>query len=98
MYTELPCPECGGTLVMKDSKYGKFYGCTNFPKCDGKHSAHQHSGKPMGPPANKETRQWRIKAHAEFDKLWRSRLTRKDSYKVLAELMGVTAGKAHIGM
>lgn len=27
------CPECGGRLVERDGKYGKFYGCSNFPKC-----------------------------------------------------------------
>jgi ssDNA-binding Zn-finger/Zn-ribbon topoisomerase 1 len=27
------CPRCGGELVEKDGKYGKFYGCSNFPEC-----------------------------------------------------------------
>ncbi len=27
------CPECGGELVIRVSKYGKFYGCSNWPKC-----------------------------------------------------------------
>ncbi|MBE3128974.1 MAG: NERD domain-containing protein [Actinobacteria bacterium] len=27
------CPKCGGLLVIKDGKYGKFKGCRNFPKC-----------------------------------------------------------------
>ncbi|MCM1306503.1 MAG: NERD domain-containing protein [Bacteroides sp.] len=27
------CPLCGGKLVVKNGKYGKFYGCSNFPKC-----------------------------------------------------------------
>lgn len=28
------CPKCqGGKLVLKFGKYGKFYGCTNYPKC-----------------------------------------------------------------
>ncbi|MCX7706208.1 MAG: type I DNA topoisomerase [bacterium] len=27
------CPECGHTLVVRKSKYGKFIGCSNFPKC-----------------------------------------------------------------
>ncbi|MBQ3547328.1 MAG: type I DNA topoisomerase [Clostridia bacterium] len=30
-----PCPKCGGKLVKRLSKKGnKFYGCTNYPKCD----------------------------------------------------------------
>ncbi len=27
------CPKCGGKLIMRDGKYGRFIGCTNFPKC-----------------------------------------------------------------
>ncbi len=27
------CPRCGGKLVERDGKYGKFLGCSNFPKC-----------------------------------------------------------------
>ncbi len=30
---EKKCPECGGKLVVRESVYGKFYGCSNFPKC-----------------------------------------------------------------
>ena len=30
-----PCPKCGSKLVKRTSKKGKkFYGCTNYPKCD----------------------------------------------------------------
>lgn len=29
-----PCPTCGvGNLLIKHSRYGKFIGCSNFPKC-----------------------------------------------------------------
>ena len=27
------CPDCGGILTLKDSKRGKFFGCSNYPKC-----------------------------------------------------------------
>ena len=27
------CPRCGGKLVLRDGKYGQFYGCSNFPRC-----------------------------------------------------------------
>lgn len=27
------CPKCGGKLVEREGKYGKFIGCSNFPKC-----------------------------------------------------------------
>lgn len=29
-----PCPKCkDGTLVLKKSRFGSFYGCSNYPKC-----------------------------------------------------------------
>ncbi len=27
------CPQCGGRLVLRQGRYGEFYGCSNFPKC-----------------------------------------------------------------
>jgi restriction system protein len=27
------CPKCGGRLEERAGKYGKFYGCSNYPKC-----------------------------------------------------------------
>ena len=27
------CPKCNGKLVIREGKYGKFYGCSNYPKC-----------------------------------------------------------------
>ena len=27
------CPKCGGDLIEKSGKYGKFLGCSNYPKC-----------------------------------------------------------------
>jgi restriction system protein len=27
------CPRCGGTIVKREGKFGRFYGCSNYPKC-----------------------------------------------------------------
>lgn len=27
------CPRCGGILVVKNGKYGRFWGCKRFPNC-----------------------------------------------------------------
>jgi len=27
------CPQCGGDLIVKFGRYGKFIACSNFPKC-----------------------------------------------------------------
>ncbi|MDO5440111.1 MAG: type I DNA topoisomerase [Erysipelotrichaceae bacterium] len=28
-----PCPECGGDLLIRFGRFGKFISCSNFPKC-----------------------------------------------------------------
>ena len=28
------CPKCGGNLVLREGRYGRFYGCSNYPKCN----------------------------------------------------------------
>ena len=33
--TGVACPKCGGDIVQRKSKYGKFfYGCSKYPDCD----------------------------------------------------------------
>ncbi len=27
------CPECGAAMQIKNGRRGKFWGCTNFPRC-----------------------------------------------------------------
>lgn len=27
------CPRCGGKLVLRNGRFGSFYGCSNYPKC-----------------------------------------------------------------
>jgi DNA topoisomerase-1 len=29
------CPECGGEMTPRSSKFGKFWGCKDYPKCKG---------------------------------------------------------------
>ncbi|QCD51825.1 DNA topoisomerase I [Campylobacter sp. RM16192] len=31
---DVPCPKCGGDIVERISRRGKFYGCSNYPKCN----------------------------------------------------------------
>lgn len=31
--TRKKCPKCGGNIIIRLGKYGKFYACSNFPKC-----------------------------------------------------------------
>lgn len=78
----------------------RFWGCSRWPDCDCVHGAHP-DGKPLGIPADDATKQARIKAHAAFDRLWKpelgGQLRRKEAYRVMRELMGMTNDEAHIG-
>jgi DNA topoisomerase-1 len=41
------CPECGGELIIRDGKYGKFIGCSNFPACRYRRSLHRKEVKKL---------------------------------------------------
>jgi hypothetical protein len=30
---EYRCPRCGGMLVMRNGRYGRFWGCNHYPEC-----------------------------------------------------------------
>jgi ssDNA-binding Zn-finger/Zn-ribbon topoisomerase 1 len=94
----LPCPECDSQLVLRNSKYGLFYGCKRYPVCKAAHGAHPN-GKPLGKPADKETKQWRMKAHDKFNSLFEGEnplMSRDEAYDYLQYLMNLTAKQAHI--
>ena len=93
-----PCPECGSSMVLRTSKYGLFYGCVEYPKCTSAHGAHKKTGKPLGKPADKKTKLARIRAHASFDQLWKSKhMERDDAYTWMQEAMEMSEDEAHIG-
>ena len=33
--SDILCPKCGGSMIVKLSRGGKFYSCSNYPDCDG---------------------------------------------------------------
>ncbi|MES2023585.1 MAG: type I DNA topoisomerase [Patescibacteria group bacterium] len=32
---DIKCPKCGGKMIIKLARAGKFYSCANYPECDG---------------------------------------------------------------
>lgn len=74
----------------KNGEPRKFWGCSRWPECEATHGAHP-DGSPLGIPANKETKQWRIKAHESFDS-WSELmgLSRSAAYDKLSENFGVS--------
>ena len=95
----LICPGCGGATERRYSQYGEYICCRNYPGCDHVVGCHT-DGRPLGTPANKQTRTWRKLAHSIFDALWRDhgRRRRTIEYAWLAHEMGLTKDECHIGM
>jgi hypothetical protein len=86
-------------MTLKDSKYGKFYGCSTWrlTGCKGSTSAHQKTGAPMGIPARAATKAARTRAHRAFDVLWTGgRMTRKKAYAWMQKIMNLSKRDAHI--
>jgi hypothetical protein len=96
------CPYCNKEADYVDSKivYSRSYGMMYYCKdCDAYVGVHKGTDKPFGRLANKELREWKIKAHNAFDPLWKSKgFTRKGAYKYLSKAMNKKPSETHIGM
>lgn len=98
----LPCPYCNEPPVLVDGaevyhgrSYGKIWLCR---PCQAWVGVHKGTDQPLGRLANKELREWKIKAHAAFDPRWKGKSDRREAYGWLAEQLGIEREKAHIGM
>lgn len=112
------CPYCNeqATLASSVKIYGRDYGmmyiCKNYPACDSYVGVHTHNNEPLGRLANRELREWKIKAHAAFDPLWQKKLAkrrkekphykkswaRNSGYQWLASVLGLEKDDCHIAM
>ena len=73
-----------------------FYLCS---PCDAYVGCHPGTTHPLGRLANAKLRAAKMRAHANFDPLWRSgKLHRSVAYARLADKMGIRREEAHIGM
>lgn len=98
------CPDCGAEMNLRETKkylYGngeprKFWGCSRWPECKATHGAHP-DGKPVGVPADTETKRMRMAAHrcAEiaFGR-WETKQGKQDLYEWLRRRPNI---KQHIG-
>lgn len=107
------CPYCGNKAKLVDSskiyghkKYGMFWLCRDCVSWVGTHE-NSPDHKPLGRLANAELREWKIKAHDLFDRLWNIKIivagiskgeARKSAYKWLSETLDIPPEKCHIGM
>ncbi len=93
----MTCPDCQQPMVLRESRFGPFYGCIGFPACTTKVGAHK-DGRPMGVPATAENRRARIRAHDALDKLWKEHGWRRTAvYNWLGVRLGLSKAECHIG-
>lgn len=111
-FVSADCPYCNKRAYLVDSKevYRRSYGMIWLCKpCDAYVGTHSNSKShaPLGRLANKELREWKIKAHSSFDKLWQRKIeqencsksnARGSGYKWLAKQLNINAKDCHIGM
>ena len=104
----MKCPYCGNDAELTtgykvyphrlDLADLKVWAC--FP-CDAWVGTHKNSPThaPLGRLANAELRKAKMAAHAAFDPWWKSgRMTRREAYQKLADLMSLDPKDTHIGM
>lgn len=103
------CPYCHAPAELVDSAviyHGRSFGMAWLCRpCDAWVGCHKDSPThaPLGRLANKELRQWKQKAHAAFDPLWKragtvpAPMRRKDAYRWIQETLGLSPSQAHIG-
>lgn len=95
------CPYCGRTTEYIDSTviYGKSYGMIYMcSPCLAWVGVHKGTDRALGRLADRELREWKVRAHNKFDPLWKSGLfSRKAAYKWLSEQLGIPPEYTHIG-
>lgn len=85
------CPKCNKPAPWVENKekygrnYGKSYMCYFCKPCGTYVGCHNNTEKPLGTMADKETMEWRKKAHNVIDPLWKSGVyKRKEIYQMLS--------------
>lgn len=104
---EVICDYCGrraefvdSSIVYRGVSYGMIYLC----RCKPGYAfvgVHKGTDRPLGRLADAGLREWKKRAHAAFDPIWkegRFRGRRNAAYAWLSEQMNLPPEKTHIGM
>lgn len=116
--TAVLCPYCGGAAKHLTSSAEIYHGRDYGPMwvcmpCGAWVGCHKGTDRPLGRLANKELREWKVKAHAAFDPLWERKLAKRrrergpdypkaaargSGYKWLAQQLGIEQKDCHVGL
>lgn len=93
-YCQKPAKLIDSAVVYRGTSYGLIWDCR---PCDAYVGVHKGTETPLGTLADRETRQARRRAHAVFDPLWTfGKMSRRDAYRLMQDMMQMTAEEAHI--
>ena len=101
---DIKCPYCGNRAKFVDSKviYGRSYGMIYLCRpCDAYVGVHKGTDQPLGRLANAELRDWKKRAHAQFDPIWQRgqfKGNRGAAYDWLSKQMDLPKSETRIGM
>jgi len=90
--TDPRCPECQGDMVLREGKFGSFWGCRNYPTCTGSMNIRKAAAEAKTDDGTKSAR---TKANASLIKFAATRgWTNLQSRRWLSETMGLNWGDA----
>jgi len=95
------CPKCKKPAPWVENKeiygrnYGRSYMCYYCKDCGTYVGCHNNTKKPLGTMADKETREWRKRVHADLDPLWKKGLMKRG--EVYGELKRILGEEIHVG-
>jgi len=96
---DVTCGDCGSKMVLVTGDSidrTLMYRCSR-PECRCIHAAFPN-GKPVGTPADQNTRSLRCVLHRILDPLWKDRhISRNRLYKRLAKRLGMSEEDCHVG-
>lgn len=106
-HVNIKCPYCHSVAIPRpaaeiyhDPKRTDFlYVCSNYPSCNAYVGMNMKTREPLGPLANGDLRNLRIRTHRTFDRLWQSGLmSRNNAYRWMADYLCIPLQQAHIGL
>ena len=93
------CPDCGSECRLRNSRFGKFFGCTRYPDCTGLRKADKNGRFVVGPPKKILDRSGQERAHEYFDRIWKTGPdTRDRAYAWMAAALSLPGPHAHINL
>jgi ssDNA-binding Zn-finger/Zn-ribbon topoisomerase 1 len=90
------CPECGGEMVLREGKFGSFYGCRSYPTCVGSMNITKAMAEKT---VDSTTKMDRVKAIAAFSRFCKAHgWTSAQGAKWIRDTMGVNRDETQISL